>query len=291
MREENYDPHGNTGLFLKFPCNKCGYLIKSDEIAVPLPDFSGEYARDSYNDNEENIVCDDCGTEYTVTIWADRTEGGIQIEELSENSKLEIEGISKPYDNYDELYDAIAENKQFYETFKLEIDNLIKLNSIDLGDASLNKILKRQIFISVITTLETFLSDTFINLTLANEVYFRNFIETYPKFKDEKIYVRDIYKEHSKLKEKVTKVMMDIVYHRLREIKEMYKDTFKIVFPDIEYLLDEIRKRHDLVHRAGRTKNGVILDITTMIINTLIGYTQSFVDDIANQLHQTDDPF
>jgi transcription elongation factor Elf1 len=290
LREENYDP-GNTGLILKFPCKQCGYWIKSDEIAIPLPDFSEEYARDSYVDNEENIVCDKCGTEHTVTIWAGRTDGHIEIEELEETAELEIEEISKPYDNYDELYDAIAENKQFYETFKLEIDNLIKLNSIDLGDASLNKILKRQIFISVITTLETFLSDTFINLTLANEVYFRNFIETYPKFKDEKIYVRDIFTEYSKLKEKVKKIMMDILYHRLSEIKEMYKDTFKIVFPDTKVLFKEIAKRHDLVHRAGRTKNGDILDITTMTNNTLIGYTQSFVADIANQLHQTDDPF
>ena len=67
MREENYDP-GNTGLILKFPCKKCGYWIKSDEIAIPLPDFSEEYARDSYVDNEENIVCDKCGTEHTVTV-------------------------------------------------------------------------------------------------------------------------------------------------------------------------------------------------------------------------------
>ena len=54
-------------------------------------------------------MCYKCGTEHTVTIWAGRTDGHIEIEELEETAELEIEEISKPYDNYDELYDAIAE--------------------------------------------------------------------------------------------------------------------------------------------------------------------------------------
>jgi len=289
MREEYYNPHGNTGLIIRFRCKQCSYWIKSDEIAIPLPDFSSEDISDSYVHNDDTIVCNECDAEYKITVSASQTDGYFEIDELDGNSKIEIEEISKLYDF--NLYDAIATNKQFYTNFKLEIDKLVRLNGIDLDDVDLNTILKRQIFIGTITVLETFLSDTLINMTLANKNYLQSFVETYSDFQKEKISYGAIYKEFAKIENKIKDTMTSILYHNLDKIKVIYEKTFTIKFPEMDNLKGEVTKRHDLVHRGGKNKDGDYLNITSESNNMVIGYTKVFVDDLANKLNLIDDLF
>ena len=199
---------------------------------------------------------------------------------------MEIEEISGEYDN--ELYYEIADDKQLYEIFKSEIDKLTKLNSINLNNSSLNQILKRQIFIGTIIVLETFLSDTFINMVLGNDNYLQNFIKTSPDFSKETIHFAENNKEYTILKEKVKQKIINMVYHRLEKIKDIYQNTFNIEFPEIEDLRKEINTRHDLVHRGGKTKDGKILEITTRMNNKVIICTLKFVYDISIKLNLTE---
>lgn len=188
-------------------------------------------------------------------------------------------------DYYEEQYEAIIANKKFLIKFQEEIGNLEHLNEIDLFDKNLETILKRQIFSSVIGTLETFLSDTFINLTMDNDNYFKNFVETYPEFKQRKFELRHLFVEEGRIKETVKKVLLDIIYHDLPKISNMYAATFKIEFPKIGLLMKSTLTRHDLVHRNGKTKDGkdVIVDKSTII--ELIEKVKEFVADIANALN------
>jgi hypothetical protein len=184
-----------------------------------------------------------------------------------------------------EQYEAIIANKKFLIKFQEEIENLEGLNEVELPDKNLETILKRQIFIGVIGTLETFLSDTFINLIMDNDNYFKNFVETYPEFKQRKFELRHIFVEESHIKETVRKVLIDIIYHDLHKVGKMYADTFKIEFPKIGPLMKIILSRHDLIHRNGKTKDGqdVIVDKQTII--AMIEKVNKFVLEIADALH------
>lgn len=185
---------------------------------------------------------------------------------------------------YEEQFEAIIANKKFLIKFLEEIENLERLNETELEDKSLETILKRQIFSSVIGTLETFLSDTFINLTLDNGEYFRNFVESYPDFQQRKFELRHLYVEQDKIKETGKKIMIDIIYHDLPKISKMYASTFKIEFPSIGLLLKSILTRHDLVHRNGKTKDGTDVLIDKAAITDLITKVRPFVIDIADKL-------
>ena len=185
---------------------------------------------------------------------------------------------------YEEEYESIIANKKFRIKFQEEIENLERLNETKLEDKSLETILKRQIFIGVIETFETFLSDTFINLTIGNEEYFRNFVESYPDFRQRKFELRHLYVEQERIKETGKKIMIDIIYHDLPKISQMYALTFKIEFPSIGLLMKSILIRHNLVHRNGKAKDGTDVLIGKTAITDLIGKVRPFVADIADKL-------
>jgi hypothetical protein len=134
----------------------------------------------------------------------------------------------------------------------------------------LNLILKRQLYISTIGTLETFLSETFINQTDENPEYFRNFIKTFPNFTKQKFQLSEIFSEYEKLKKTAQKAMLEVIYHNLFKIQKMYIATFKIDFPKIEDLSKAVAHRHDLVHRNGKTKEGDEVIINTDLIEELL---------------------
>lgn len=196
----------------------------------------------------------------------------------------------KPWDleldyDYEEQYEAITENKDYLQKFRNEISNLSALNALVVSENALKKILSRQLYISVIGTMETFLSDTFINLTDDQDQFFRNFVETHPDFKKRKFELREIFEEYDKLRETAKIVMLDTIYHNLPSVSIMYKDTFKIDFPPIKEVYECVLKRHDLVHRNGKTKDGTQVEPDENSVYELIEIVSKFVEEIVAKLN------
>lgn len=192
----------------------------------------------------------------------------------------EIEGN---YD-YDEQFNAITDNKEYVKRYRAEIANLQTLSNIEVADAMLQAILYRQVFIGIIGAMEAFLSEAFINLTFDNEEYFKSFIKCHPEYKQRRFDLCDIYDELSILKETAKKTMLDTIYHNLPTVKNMYMDTFKIKFPDIKEVYAYVLKRHDLVHRNGKTKEGVSVEIDKSTLQDLVLKVNHLVENIVTEL-------
>jgi len=193
------------------------------------------------------------------------------------------------FDDYEEQYDAIISNKHFYLSFQTELSNIRKLNELKIDDAELLKILKRQLYIAGIGTLETFLSETFVNLTDENEECFKRFLKTYPEFQKRKVTLDNILDAHESIKNTAHKIMLDVIYHNLDKVQKMYESTFRIEFPDIEELAECVGVRHDLVHRNGKNKNGDTVEITKEMIQELLVKINQFVQDISDELEINQD--
>lgn len=184
---------------------------------------------------------------------------------------------------YDLQFEAVSANSLPEATFLNEIDNLQQL--IDLPvESHIQTILFRQIFINVIGLMETFLSDTFINLTLGEEIFFRNFIKTHPAFSERKFELREIFEESEKLRDTAKRVMLDTIYHKLPEVREMYRATFEIRFPAIRTMYAYVRDRHDLVHRNGKRKDDSVLEIDKPLLLTLVNDATEFVKAISQEI-------
>ena len=210
-----------------------------------------------------------------------------KIDGLNSDNQVWISAFDdyqEDFDEYEEQFDAIISNKHFYLSFQSEIDNIRKLNELNIEDDKLLKVLKRQLYISGIGTLETFLSEAFVNLTDDNEEYFKKFLKTYPEFRNRKVALDNILEAHENIKNTARKIMLDVIYHNLDKVQKMYESTFRIIFPEIEELSKSVSLRHDLVHRNGKNKEGEIVEINADMVEELLIQIQTFVKNISNEL-------
>lgn len=184
---------------------------------------------------------------------------------------------------YEEEFDAIIKQEDHHAKFNNEIRNLKSLLTITL-DKDLENILNRQIFISVISTMETFLFEVFITTTLDNKDYLKNFISSHPSFKQSKFELRDIFQEYERIEETAKKIMLDTIYHNLPSVSNMYKETFGISFPSINEVYKYVMLRHDLVHRNGMDKDGKPVPISDKDILEMMEKVSTFIFDIAKSM-------
>lgn len=182
---------------------------------------------------------------------------------------------------YQEEFESFPSSEHHLDKFRNEIKNLEQLNLLKLETQSLEKVLKRQIFIGVIGAMETFLSEAFINKVLNDSQLFQNFVETHPEFKQRKFELREIYQQTSKLELTVKKVMLDTIYHNLPTVSQMYSATLQEPFPKFSGIYEYVMQRHDLVHRSGKSKSGQLVNTNTEAIAKLLISVSGFIERVA----------
>ena len=160
--------------------------------------------------------------------------------------------ISDAYDYH--LAKEIASISDYHDNFSGAILDIKKLLETVI-DVSVASCFIRLLYVNVITAMETYLSDAFIGIVGENQDIMRRFIETTPEFKDEKILLSDAFVATDKAKKKADIYLMNVVWHNIRRVKPMYKDTLGIDFPEnISAILRAVDDRHDMVHRNGKNK-------------------------------------
>lgn len=187
-----------------------------------------------------------------------------------------------PEDEYE--LEAISENVDPKASFLKEIKNLEQLLEIDIDKEDVKEILLRQIFISMIGALETYLSDTFINKVAESTYFLEKFVENHPEFQKQRFSLSEIFQEQKRIEEKAKNVMIETIYHKLPVVKRMYEDTLSINFPDISAMQKFVIQRHDLVHRNGKTTGGDKVSVSEKTIAELKDESVDLVSKIEDQM-------
>ncbi|MGB3404348.1 MAG: HEPN domain-containing protein [Microcoleaceae cyanobacterium] len=208
--------------------------------------------------------------------------------ELLEDFDIYSDSLEDDYDPYEDLYEdqlnAILSNTEFYHTFSDEISSLRVLNSLTLNNDKAQIILKRQIFISAVTCLETYLSDAFINTVLSDQNHIKSFFSTFKHFKSKQIKMSELFSYFEKAEEIAKKEMLEVTYHNLPKVSNMYKSTLDITFPDFSKIQRYIATRHDLVHRNGITKKGKQIILDENVVDEFICMLKNFVNELDREL-------
>ncbi|NQE36627.1 hypothetical protein [Microcoleus asticus] len=197
--------------------------------------------------------------------------------------------IEENYTDRDQL-EAILSNTDFHRTFLDEIASLRVLNKLRVPDAKANKTLRRHLYVGVIACLETYLSDAFINTVLSNENYLRSFFTSFKDFREQKVGMNELLDSASKAEEIAKEAMSGVIYHNLPKVSKMYEATLNIEFPKFSEIQKAVSIRHDLVHRNGKTKDGVESSIDSIMVDNVISQVESFISEIDQKLKEKDNP-
>ena len=158
------------------------------------------------------------------------------------------------------------------------------LDTATLLDAGVRQALQRLLFANVITTLETFLSDTFINSILQDPKLIQQLLDSSPEFKKENVPLREVLREAAAIQERVKRYLLDIVWHNVGKVQALYRDVLNVKFGhEIGIVGAAIPTRHDIVHRNGRTKEGQEVSISGADVVRLRDAVLALARDIASQ--------
>jgi hypothetical protein len=193
-------------------------------------------------------------------------------------------------DEFNDLIEYKSKNTAFYEVFTQALDDIHLLNQLHPE----NQTLARLLYASVITAMESYLSDTLKKQVLDKESIRIRFIKFHAFFKS-KIAISEIYDELNGLKEKIVQVIDEMSFHNLSQVIPMYREVLAIDFPieDVPYLTQALINRHDIVHRNGKQKNGThtptsIYDVSQLI--DVVNKTVASVDlQIKDRMLEDDD--
>mgnify|MGYP007066227974 FL=1 len=78
--------------------------------------------------------------------------------------------------------------------------------------------------------------------------------------------------------------MLDVIYHNLPKVKNMYRDALNVEFPKIENITKVVVTRHDLVHRNGKTKEGEQVEVSKKMVSELLDTIEKFIKEIDDEI-------
>ncbi|PKL41994.1 MAG: hypothetical protein CVV41_16215 [Candidatus Riflebacteria bacterium HGW-Riflebacteria-1] len=144
------------------------------------------------------------------------------------------------------------------------------------------------VFIHTITILETFLSDYFISKITISPSWLKSFVQNNRDLSERKFSLSEIYETHNQILEIAKKYLLSLIWHNLSKIEALYKCTFKISFPQKSpgNLRKAIIKRHDLVHRNGKDKDGNLVSVTKNELTDLLQEVRDFACDLNSTLEK-----
>jgi len=281
--------------------------ISADHLRESEPEFQKEVMRDwffqNYEDPAENTPYESKEGGY-IYIWGGPYNAREELssefcdlvpEEVIEELVEELETHSHQWsgkpsaDDFDDYYfSVIASNTEFYKTLLENLDNIEALLNIDL-DSKLQQPFLRLLYANVVTGLETFLSDAFINTVIGNLALLRKFVETNPDFEKRKLTLSEIFTRMHDLEKEISNYLLDLIWYNLEKIKPMYKTTLDIDFPDdLKPLFKAIVIRHDIVHRNGKTKEGKEIKLSQADVEQLLTDIRHFGQFVDKQFEENE---
>lgn len=268
----------------KFDCPDCGNKVMTDwEVDVPYPDYSADSASDSENSEFTGAQCAKCEKEFDIQIINGHSGGWINIDGLDDNADVEAMMTSIPPDY--EL-DASLSNTEYKETFDSSLANIRQLSNISISDNEQVRLLLGNLYVSVITAMETYLSDAFLNIVDKRGTnYLRQFVGAFKKYQDKKIKLSELFDFHESIKQDALKEIRDLTFHNIEQSKYLFGKVLNVDFPDeLGELFKIVEIRHDLVHRNGKTKEGNDISIDKATFNGMTNTISDFVEFIDNQI-------
>jgi hypothetical protein len=241
--------------------------ITEDELEQIAYDIDGDYSKDGLlygyvvrfdHDNDPSIMA--------------------RIDGLTSGSYVSLSQWDLEDPEQDEIEWELVNSEQLkmFNRQLAEIPAMLQIETTQSAQFSLLVMLHAH----VVSTLEHFLSTTFIHCVTSSEKLTRKLVETAPEFGNRKFTVNEIYAQHSNIKATVATYLKGIIFHDMRKVKPMYAEVLECDFGDISWLFRAVILRHDCVHRAGYDKDGKPVTVSIESIKEVVNNCRELAERI-----------
>jgi hypothetical protein len=189
-------------------------------------------------------------------------------------------------DFYLEEFRTVDHHSSFIEGIS-QIEALMKSGY----DKAVEDMYLRMLYAAVVTLMETYLGGAFVSALKGNAKALRRYVESTPEYKKESLPLATIFEAMDGLEQRVLRHLADVLWHNLAKVRLMYKDCFAVEFPECAGIFAAILKRHDIVHRNGKDKDGNSVDIEVEDLKTLISDVKDLVEAVQAGMAEFEPPF
>ena len=207
-------------------------------------------------------------------------------------NRLYIEKLNDPI--LIEWYDCSLYREDYFWISSTHLEDAKKTieNILSLSASTDDNFLHLLLYGSLITTLESYIWDTFRSEVMSTENNMKRFLDEYkPKGSENKTSLSDIYLKGNWLsvnefiRDYIKKEMDQIIFHKLDLVKELFRKILLINSPeDMFSFQEDIQNRHDIFHRNGKKATGWELQIDNKIIQNLWLRVLSFINKMEEAI-------
>ncbi|GAA4026864.1 hypothetical protein GCM10022386_07770 [Flavobacterium cheonhonense] len=233
--------------------------------------------------NDCNLYCIYCNTSFDYTIKIDQNVVEISFKKENIFGNLEYSDTIEP-----ELIDYYADttpsdSKKYYY---LQIKRLEELLNIKTTEYIVKQTLNRLIYSGVITSLETYLNEILLAVTLDSNETLEKFVSNYEPYKKEQFTLSEIYSKHCGLKNRVRNDLNNLLYHNIAKIISIFNIfNFELnKFVKVNSIAKSIQKRHNFIHKSGLDEYNNSTVITENEIMELIQDTNLLIEYIDKKI-------
>lgn len=208
----------------------------------------------------------------------DIIEGDLVVTENDILEPYKIYCASEDISTYGNFISGMQRPEDVIKIYTEEIKSLQILRKETIKN-DLRPVLNRQIYIGIVGTMELFLCDFLFSMVLGSRKYYNRYCENSSRhFK-----LKEIATKKWRIQDAVIKVIIETNYHKIDEIRKVYKKILDLDFPPIDKLEKMILTRHSLVHRNGfPSKTSEYIKVDENMIDGLIAEVKTLVDHIIN---------
>lgn len=188
----------------------------------------------------------------------------------------------EPPEDYDERFDLELVDAD--EPLRRVRKRLAECRQVlDLqGGAQAVALARRLVFGAVIGVLESFLWELSQHWIESNDEALRGCVTKLPAIRDEPMKLGDVFDRHGSIRDHVKGHLQNTVWHRWDKVGAIYKSGLGIALPSVKVFDAALVKRHDIVHRSGRTKDGDEIDVTSSEIENLSQAVEQFAEEVSD---------
>lgn len=191
-----------------------------------------------------------------------------------------------PPDDYDERFDL--ERVDADEPLRRVRKRLAECAQVlELEGGTGGVVLARSlVFGAIIGVLESFLWEIAQHWIESSEDALRSCVTRLPAIRDQQIKLGDIFVRHESIRDLVKGHLQNTVWHRWDKVSAIYDKGLGIALPSMKIFGAALVKRHDIVHRSGRTKAGEYVNISVSEIEVLSQHVERFAAEVSELAKQ-----
>lgn len=177
-------------------------------------------------------------------------------------------------------------HSDFFHEFSAELATASSLLTFG-SNALLTDTVNKLVYAHAVTLMEALISSVVRKLIVSEQSLLMNLVAKYKKLSGITVTLKQIAEEPKIVESIVLKELSEVTFHNVSTINQVFNAMFDEHMKGLR--LSEIGricgKRHDIVHRNGKTVGDEAIELTTQEVEQAIRSIRDFAEDLKSKIH------